>query len=258
LLDADAFDGVARRGILAIRRGDQVIEPTTALVPAGQLSTMLALATEAGDITALKDIHALASALRRGAEARGMGLEAENQAAEVIIRAERAMGNLLLSIPRAPSGPKSAERSPESWTDDGSTTLFREAVKEARLDPKTVHLFQQVAAMPEDTFEALIAELRALKQRISRVNFYAPERKPKDVTEYERAVAAEAPTNSAFTQFRAGAYALLGWEVDEDGVGRGGPEVMLTLPADELVEIATLIKALVGAYQQARAERAAA
>jgi hypothetical protein len=71
---------------------------TTALVPTEPLTAALALATEAGDIAALKDIRAMGTALTTGARARGMGIEQENKAAEVVLRAERGIGQALTAL----------------------------------------------------------------------------------------------------------------------------------------------------------------
>lgn len=73
----------------------------------GSLSTIaplrqaLALATQASDIPALQDVRAMGAALQKGAATRGLGVTAENQAAEVVIRAERAIGAVLIELKAA-------------------------------------------------------------------------------------------------------------------------------------------------------------
>lgn len=72
------------------------METQLATIP--PLRTALTLATEAGDIVKMQDVRAMATAMQQGAKARGMGIEAENAAAEVVLRAERAIGQALLSL----------------------------------------------------------------------------------------------------------------------------------------------------------------
>lgn len=282
--------------------------PSTALVTTEPLKQALALATEAGDIKALKEVHALASALRKGAQARGMGLEAENQAAEVVIRSERAIGlaigelkasgrfghqgdsgdvrDKIIEALEAAGGPltsaqvveatglanksvvqvlhnnpafaKVDERKGGAWrvVDERLADLRSiMRIRDLGITESESSNFQRLASMPDDRFEDILDELRSLGSRIAKVNFYAPARKAADVREYERSVEAEVPTSSAFTQFRAGAYALLEWEVAEEGTGAYALNTMLALPTDELAEVAGLIRLLAEAYTKVRAAR---
>lgn len=63
------------------------------------------------------------------------------------------------------------------------------------------------------------------------------------------------PADPAFTAFRAGAYAVLGWEVGPDGNGARTRNAFLSMHVDDLAESAGLLKAIVDAYQEARAAR---
>lgn len=278
-------------------------DPTsTALVTIAPLQHALALATEAGDIRKMKEVHALASALQKGAFARRMGIDAENQAAEVVLRAERAIGGVLSDLKAenrlgdARSGSPLFETALLLAQERGSisTSGLREAtgctreqangvltsasfvydrdlrayalnpvfeqkvmLRDLGLKAQDSSNYQRVAALPDETFERMLAAIRATGKRIAKVNFYAPDRKPADVIEHEKSVAAEAPTDDAFEKFRAGVYALVGWEVGEDGTGAGTDNAFLRLPTDQLVEAADLIRMAVAAYQEARAQRAA-
>lgn len=64
-------------------------------LPAGQLHTLLVVASQQGDITGMLDVRAMAVALTSGAKARGLGIESENQGAELILRAEREIGGAI-------------------------------------------------------------------------------------------------------------------------------------------------------------------
>jgi hypothetical protein len=71
---------------------------TGQLVPLPIMQAALARATENHDLAALKDVAAMAAAFQTGAKVRNLGIEAENQAAELVIRTERAMGVELRSM----------------------------------------------------------------------------------------------------------------------------------------------------------------
>lgn len=243
---------------------------TNALVTTEPLKQALALATEAGDMKALKEVHALASALRKGAQARGLGLEAENQAAEVVIRSERAMGQTIIALKdqgllyggkdqadtwRGLPTSEGAVKRREQRAKAGAQSRVAEThvrLEDLGVHPRDSSAYQRVAAMPEERFEELLDELRALGSRIAKVNFYASPRKAADVREYERSLDAEVPTNSAFEQFRAGAYALLEWEVAEEGTGAYALNTLMSLPQDDMREVAGLIRLLAEAYNKVR------
>jgi hypothetical protein len=220
----------------------------TALTPITQAQRMLA---EAKTLPDLREIHDFAIGARAWAKARGIGIEAENDATEVILRAERRLGDILLSVPRSKTGPKSSPS-------EGSRTPFEETVAEAGLEknPKAVHHFQRLAEIDEARFEAMLRAARAVVGgRLSRIDLV----RAIDKAQGKRAGAEEArptPINPDFEAFRRGAYGLLGWEFDDSGVGKATKNGMLTLPNDELAQTATLIKALAVAFNEARVARA--
>ncbi len=61
-------------------------------------------------------------------------------------------------------------------------------------------------------------------------------------------------TDSGFAAFRKGVFALLGYEVGEDGEGAFTKDLSL-LAADELVELAGLVKVVAAAYNAEKANR---
>ena len=68
------------------------VNTETALEPISLARQALAEATTLPD---MKSVRSWAEALRAYAKSRGLGIEAENQAAEIVIRAERKMGLVL-------------------------------------------------------------------------------------------------------------------------------------------------------------------
>lgn len=150
-----------------------VTEEEKALVTVGPLQQALAAATAAGDISALKDVASMAAALRAGAKARGMGIVSENQAAEVVVRAERALGATLIRM--ADEGARQPRGSVHGRLGGGSlspTETNIPTIEELTGVSRNVSAkWQALARLPEDEFEALLAEKREANERIARVDF---------------------------------------------------------------------------------------
>jgi hypothetical protein len=220
----------------------------TALVEIGPLQQALALAAEAGDVEALRDVQAMATALQKGARARGLGVSAENQAAEVVLRSERALGAVFNAIPtegrRGDSRPESPTPMQQAWALLGET---RGSGKNKSGPPTRVHHWKALARIPDAEFEAMLDAARRSKERIAKVNFYESHAKRTD---------RPTPPHPGFEMFRAGAYNLLGWHVDDDGVGAATKNGLMELPDDELRQLRVLVEAIAQAYGEAvRARR---
>lgn len=229
------------------KRGQAVTDG--AVAPIEPMKQAVAVATESGDVESLKQIASMADGLKAAARKRGLGIEQENKAAEVVLRAERGIGTILLSIPRAKTGP--AKGTPKGSTSSGSPTSFEKAMADAGLDPKTAHKFQQLAQLPDEEFESLLATKREGTERIARVDFIrlaielrgpskADQKQAKAAQAFMKDVAEE-PENLAFAAFRRASSAL--------DVGQ--------LADVELVELASIIKGLAAAYNDERGRRAA-
>jgi len=222
-------------------------EQTKALAEIGPIQQALAAATAAGDIGALKDVAAMATALKAGAKARGLGIASENQASEVVLRAERAMGSLLAAVPREP-GNKHLN------TERVTLTPFQQAlvdIGEGRtngkhsIQPSRRALeWQQVAALSDDEFERLLDEKRRANARLAKVDFYRAVR-PVSEEDKARVLAREAAKDMAETEvvasFREAAAALI--------------EGMSQVPTDDLAEVGQIIMAVVEAYNVTYNER---
>lgn len=231
-------------------------EPTEdrSVATVAPLRAQLAVAEEAGDITAMKEVAAFATALQKGAQARGLGVAAENQAAEVVLRAERAIGTVIRGLPRAQTGPAKGKggRAPggeyvRGSTSDGTLTLYQQAVAAAGLDKnrKGAHQFQKLAELPEDDFEELLAQARAKAERIAKVDFYRAvgavgKVEPEAVKRVKEMLADEEEETSQFAAFAKAA----------------GDLDLSQLPDEELAEVAAIIKGLAGQYNIERQRRA--
>lgn len=206
---------------------------TTALETIAPLQTALALATEAGDITQLRDVRAMSTALQKGAKARGMGVEAENAAAEVVLRAERAIGQLLTSM-RESGALQGEGRRSNIRREEGVLTL-----PDLGFNPHDQSLWkwQQLARMPEDDFEDMLSIVKQARERISKQNFYRGASPRSDGARPD-----DGASSLVYASFRRGIRKML-------TVGLG------SLPNDELAETAGLIRELFTAYNAARETR---
>lgn len=221
--------------------------PVTSLAPVTALTTALALATEAGDIDRLRDIASTATALQTGARARGMGLDAENQAAEVVLRAERAIGSILLRM--AEDGTRAGVG---RNTHDGAIATIPSLLAgeaSALMTPAEQNVlrasasrWQALARIPEVEFESRFGTVRDSGARLAKVDFYRMVGKPKAAAkpEAEREMHGDgySSTYSAFAKANADLIA----EIEQ-------------LPADELLALAGDIRSLVNAYNAVRASR---
>jgi len=107
------------------------------------------------------------------------------------------------------------------------------------------HDFQMAAAIPDDTFERMLAEARANVTRLAKVNFYRAGREARGMKDLPGTA-----EDTNFDLFRQGIYGMLGWVNTEDFTG---PTVngLLLLPSDELVQIRVLVEHLAKAWKEA-------
>lgn len=105
----------------------------------GLLEQAKALLAQASSVDEVKDVRDRAEALRMYAKQAGLGLDMQNQAAEVKLRAERRAGELLTEMPKNPGGRSTAD------------TLS--AVGIAHHESSR---WQRIASLPEAAFESYI------------------------------------------------------------------------------------------------------
>lgn len=128
-----------------------------ALAKLDKATQMLA---EAKTLDEVKGIMDIAEAARTYARAAKLGLEAQNHAAEVKIRAERKAGDLLLNL----------ERSPISKGGDTKSAIqagmpiseYKEVLDSEEIPNTTAHRWQEIAKIPAQKFEQHIAEVQEI------------------------------------------------------------------------------------------------
>jgi hypothetical protein len=98
-----------------------------------------------------KKIRDTAEALRHYAKQQGIGLEAQNKAAEIKIRAERRAGELLAAVERKDHKPRKTTRRP-----DGSITTYTDTIKSAGISEPSARRWQSISKIPEPQFEAFV------------------------------------------------------------------------------------------------------
>ena len=211
----------------------------TQLIEITEADRALALAASVPELT---DLHDKFTTAKTWAKTRGLGVDAENKAAEYILRTERKIGAELIRMLEA------GERQ----------TVGRPEIESSRLDslPNRATLgvdsnqardWQRLARMPEDVFETMLAEVKATRERIAKINFYAASR-PVRIDD----PAPERPDTLGYALLQEAANDLLGWQVDDAGVGSATENKLLRLATDELAQVGLLLKALITAYNEAK------
>lgn len=224
-----------------------------ALIVPDQFAVALAQATS---IPEVKDLHDYAEGARRWAKARGMGIDAENMATAAVLRTERKIGEILIRMAedgeRATPGEflSKASRDEEGRAQSSGRMTTGFTLEDLGIKRNESANWQKAAKIPEDTFESMIALAIESGTRLAKTNVYRTYVSP--AQKEDRRKPAE---DEGFDLFRQGAYLLLGWKTDNTGAGAPTKNGLLTLPTDELAQIATLVQHIVNAYKEARAAR---
>lgn len=130
-----------------------------ALAKLSAATTALAEARTLDEVTHIRD---MAEAARTYARAAKLGLEAQNHAAEIKLRAERKAGELLADLERGKTGPKT-----ELDSIMESNSPYRQVLTENDIAPTTAHRWQTVAELPDELFEEHIAEIKSNGQELT-------------------------------------------------------------------------------------------
>jgi len=107
-------------------------------------------------IDAVKDIRDKAQAIAAYAKQRGDGLEVQNSAAEVKLRAERRMGQLLAVMPKNEGAKGNPNGQGARIVRLQDATAQNPTLADYGIEKTLSHRCQQVAAVPDDVFEAHI------------------------------------------------------------------------------------------------------
>jgi len=205
----------------------------TALEPISLARQALAEATTLPD---MKSVRSWAEALRAYAKSRGMGIEAENQAAEVVIRAERKMGVELRRM--AEAGERNAgENSQFAGSLPGGERLRKSpnpTLGALGLDRYQSSDWQKLATIPDESFDAVVADAYANGERLSRMDFlrayFGPNGKREPLRDDED------DWTKAWAKARDGVSHLgtaldRGWPLQSDRTRRGWAEVDVEITA---------------------------
>jgi hypothetical protein len=158
--------------------------------PLASLERAVELLASSRDLHEIRQIRDMAEAARQYAIAIQRGLEAQNHAAEIKIRAERRAGELLADMPKQ-SGARGTGANqyqvglqpatpPPSYEDLG-------------IEKTQAHRWQQMATVPPERFEAHIERVKASGKELSSREVYDLARQPRPVPEVGSAEPPSAP-----------------------------------------------------------------
>lgn len=135
-------------------------ETETESVALVRFDRMCQAIAEAKSVDEVKAIHDKAVAAQAYARQAKMGLEAQNDVAEIRLRAERRAGELL----------KELKRNPGARTDLTSlqpATRFEQQIAEIGIEKTAAHRWQREADIPPEIFEEKIAEMKRAGQELT-------------------------------------------------------------------------------------------
>lgn len=227
---------------------------TSALETIEPMKQAIAVAVEAGDVDTLNDTRSMATGLQKAAKARGLGISQENKAAEIVLRAERGIGQVLLALPREPGGLNSSRVQLTPLQEALDSLGMLGAGGTGRGPNATAQRFMALARMPDDVFEDMLAAVKAKAERIAKVDFYrgASESKPKPKDD-----GVLDHGDPALSLVRSATYMLLGYTVNDEGVGVYDPAAgsIQRMAWDNLTTLAGFIKTLADGYNEERKRR---
>lgn len=119
------------------------------------------LLAEARDIREVTEIRNYAEAVRLVARQAKAGLQAQNEAAELKLRAERRAGEMLAAIERVPR-----EKNFLDYRVDLGKT-YTETIKDVEINQKTAHNWQRIASIPKPEFEQHLQETKQAERELT-------------------------------------------------------------------------------------------
>lgn len=127
------------------------------------------LLADCNSIQDAKQFHDLAEAARHTAKVRGLSLESVNYATEIKVRSERLMGEILRETPKnkGARGQLNGRDSSGGIRIDTTRDNTSPTLEEIGLTKRQSSSFQTIAAIPEEIFEAQIAETKAKRQELT-------------------------------------------------------------------------------------------
>ncbi len=126
--------------------------------PLARLETARRLLAEVRRVDDAKAIHDFAEAARVYARQARLGLEAQNDAAEIKLRAERRLGELLAARPKQDGGDAARARSQ-------AATEVRPRLGDLGISKSQSSRWQAIAAVPAHVFDRHLADVREQGRR---------------------------------------------------------------------------------------------
>lgn len=123
-----------------------------------KLSDAVRILAEVRTIPDAKHLVDMAEAARVYAKQADLGLDAQNHAAEIKIRAQRKAGELLAVMDKHPPGPKDRLQ---------PATELPPKLEDLGIEKTQSHRWQQLAALPVEVFEQEIAETKADEKELT-------------------------------------------------------------------------------------------
>lgn len=121
-----------------------------------------ALLASCKNVETVKDLRDRAEAIQVWLRHQRASISAQNDAAEIALRAERRLGELLMAAPKAPPGrPKKPGGENRSRSEPIST------LADLGVDKKLAARSQKLAKAPEERFESHIAAVRARAEKLT-------------------------------------------------------------------------------------------
>lgn len=195
-----------------------------ALSVIGNLDKAKALVKEA-NLSQAKEIISEAEALRVYAEQANKGLEIQNQCAEIKLRAERRVGELLLKMERAT--PQTANPTGLPMSNVGHGSEYGEALYELKTTRQDAHRWQIESSVPEEVFERYITQTKAKSEEITSKGVLALAIRIKRQREIENA-----------KPFPEGKYQVIyadpPWQYNNSALGGSAENHYQTLPMSQL------------------------
>src|SRR6266852_636926 len=126
--------------------------------PLARLETARRLLAEVRSVDEAKDIHDFAEAARVYARQARLGLEAQNDAAEIRLRAERKLGELLAALPKQDGGDAARARSQ-------AATEVPPRLGDLGISKSQSSRWQAIAAVPAHVFDRHLVAVREQGRR---------------------------------------------------------------------------------------------
>lgn len=188
---------------------------------------MLAEAKSLDDILKIRDI---AEAARVYAQAARLGLENQNEAAEIKIRAERRAGEMLAQMPKN----KGADGSIVTGSTMEQVTVMDSTptLADLGIERKQSFRWQMIASLPEDEFEEHIQETKAEGKELTSAGVLKIVQKEKIAAVHEGKRNRPLP-DGKFSVI----YADPPWQYDNSGFSEAAESQYPTMPLDEICSL---------------------